>query len=72
MIGALCNHRFIPGNGIIGGGAFFKRNSERMEELKIFKHLIRKENSNKKKITRITFENFESKTGHLVIFNRIA
>lgn len=46
MIRALCNHRFIPGNGIIGGGAFLKRNSERMEELKIFKHLIRKENSN--------------------------
>lgn len=41
MIRAMCNHRFIPGNGIIGGGAFFifKRNSERMEELEIFKHL---------------------------------
>lgn len=30
------------------------------------------ESLNKKKITRITFENFESKTGRLVIFNRIA
>lgn len=34
MIRALCNHRFIPGNGIIGSGTFFifKKNSERMEE----------------------------------------
>lgn len=52
MIRALCNHRFIPGNGIIGSGTFFifKRNSERMEELEIsrsrgaiFKH-VEKEN----------------------------
>lgn len=37
MIRVLCNHRFIPRNGIIGSGAFFifERNSERMEELEI-------------------------------------
>lgn len=32
MIRVLCNHRFIPRNGIIGSGAFFifERNSERI------------------------------------------
>lgn len=39
MIRVLCNHRFIPRNGIIGSGAFFifERNSERMEELEIWR-----------------------------------
>lgn len=39
MIRVLCNHRFIPRNGIIGSGAFFifERNSERVEELEIWR-----------------------------------
>lgn len=73
MIRALCNHRFIPGNGIIGSGAFFifQRNSETVEELEISRRrgtifntscpysyrFVIRVPSKKKKITRIIFEN---------------